>query len=108
MKPKQLYAILAILGAVLPLWHLVPFVQENGLDIALMFKQLFSAPVSAFFGTDVIVASVVLWVLIAIEGRRAGVPRLWLPVLASIAVGVSLALPLFLFMRESRLEHRAA
>ena len=104
MKPKHVYAILAVAGTALPLWQLAPFLIEHGLALRLMFTQLFSTPVSAFFGTDVIVASVVVWALVFIEGRRAGVTRLWLPILASIAVGVSLALPLFLYMRERRLE----
>jgi hypothetical protein len=105
-KPKLLYAVLAIAGAVLPLWQFFPFVREHGLDLPLMLQQLFSTPVSAFFGVDVIVASVVLWVLIYVEGRRASMAHLWLPVLASVAVGVSLALPLFLYMRESSLERK--
>ena len=64
----------------------------------------FSTPSSAFFATDVIVSSVVLWALIYVEGGRARVARRWLPVLASLVVGVSLGLPLFLYMRETRLE----
>jgi hypothetical protein len=49
---------------------------------------------------DVIVSSLVLWALVAIEGRRARVPHLWAPIAASLAVGVSLGLPLFLYLRE--------
>jgi hypothetical protein len=40
---------------------------------------------------DVIVSSLVLWLLFFSEGNRLGMKRLWLPVLASLAVGVSLA-----------------
>jgi hypothetical protein len=38
------------------------------------------------------------------EGRRAGVRNLWAPIVANFAVGVSLGLPLFLYMREKRME----
>jgi hypothetical protein len=103
MKPKHLYAILAVAGTLLPLWQLLPFIREHGLAVGLMFRQLFSTPAGAFFGTDVIVSSAVLWVLVSIEGRRTGVRHLWAPVAASLAVGVSLGLPLFLYMREQRL-----
>ena len=34
------------------------------------------------------------------EGRRLGMKHLWLPVAANLTVGVSLGLPLFLYMRE--------
>ena len=48
---------------------------------------------------DVIVSSVVLWVFVLTEGRRAGVPHLWAPLLTNIVAGVSAGLPLFLYMR---------
>jgi hypothetical protein len=104
MKPKHVYFILAILGAVLPLWQFIPFLRVHGLALDVFFQQLFSTPVSGFFGMDVIVSSVVLWVLVYVEGRRAAVRHLWLPVVANLIVGVSLGLPLFLYMREVRLE----
>jgi hypothetical protein len=35
------------------------------------------------------------------------VPYRWTPVLGSVLVGVSLGLPLFLYLREQQLERRA-
>ena len=102
MKPKYLYLLLCILGAVLPLSQLLPFLQEHGLDARLIIKQLFANRISAFFGLDVIVSSVVLWVFVAVDGRRSGVRNLWAPIAASLMIGVSLGLPLFLYLRERR------
>ena len=103
MKPKHVYFALAVVGAVLPLWQLLPFLREHGLALDVFFRQLFSTPVGGFFGMDVIVSSVVLWVFLYVEGRRAGVRHLWLPLVANLIVGVSMGLPLFLYMREVRL-----
>jgi hypothetical protein len=107
MKPKTAYLWLCVLGTVLPYSQLLSFLREHGLDLRLFVAQLFSNPVGAFFGMDVVVSALVLWVLVAVEGRRAGMRRLWAPVVASLTVGVSLGLPLFLFMREARGERRA-
>lgn len=101
MKPKPLYLLLCVAGTLVPYWQLLPFLRENGLNLPLMFAQLFATPVSAFFGADVVVSSLALWVFVAIDGRRGGVPHLWAPVIANLAVGVSLGLPLFLYLRES-------
>jgi hypothetical protein len=60
--------------------------------------------VSGFFGWDVIVSSLVLWAFVFFEGRRVGVAGLWAPIAANLLVGVSLGLPLFLYMRERRRE----
>ena len=100
---QRLYLMAAILGAILPLSQLVPFLKAHGLDMPLFFGQLFQNNVSAFFGLDVIVSSLVLWLFVFSEGRRRGMRNLWLYVVCNLAVGVSLALPLFLFFRERKL-----
>ena len=100
MKPKHLYLGLAITGTVLPLWQFTPFLRDHGLSFGAFVDQLFSTPVGGFFGMDVIVSSLVLWVLVYFEGRRERVRHLWAPILASLTVGVSLGLPLFLYLRE--------
>jgi hypothetical protein len=100
MNPKTLYLILCVAGTALPLWQFLPFLRDHGLDLPLFFEQLFASPVSGFFGLDVIVSSVVLWVFVAVDGRRSGVKHLWAPIVANVLVGVSAGLPLFLYMRE--------
>jgi Terpene cyclase DEP1 len=104
MLMQWLYLVAAILGAVLPLSQLIPFLAAHGLDVPLLFRQLFQTHASAFFGLDVIVSSLVLWLFVFSEGRRRGMRNLWLYVACNLAVGVSLALPLFLFFRERRLD----
>jgi hypothetical protein len=104
MRPRTLYLALCVAGTVLPYSQLIPFLREYGLDLGLFLDQLFSNRISSFFGWDVLVSSVVLWVFVFVEGRRARVKHLWAPLAANLAVGVSLGLPLFLYLRERRLE----
>ncbi|MFL6245200.1 MAG: DUF2834 domain-containing protein [Thermoanaerobaculia bacterium] len=47
-----------------------------------------------------VISAVGLLVLIGIERRRHRIRGAWLPVLAVFVVGVSLALPLYLYQRE--------
>jgi len=108
MKPKSLYLMFCIVGTVLPYSQLLPFLREHGLDLRLIYEQLFANRISAFFGLDVVVSSLVLWALAVIEGRRAGVKHLWAPIASSLVVGVSLGLPLFLYLREKRRERPPA
>jgi hypothetical protein len=103
---QWLYLGLAVIGTVLPLWQFIPFLTTHGFDGPLFFRQLFENPVSAFFGMDVIVSSLVLWVFVFWEGRRSQMKHLWLYIVCNLTVGVSLALPLFLFVRERKLSAR--
>jgi len=107
MKPKSIYLALCIVGAIVPYAVFLPWVRAHGLDMWLIVRELFSNRVSASFAADVILSSVAFWTLVAIEGRRAAVRRLWIPVAANVVVGLSLGLPLFLYMRERRLESAA-
>lgn len=104
MKLKTLYLLLCVVGTVLPYSQLIPFLSANGLNIPLLVDQMFANRVAGFFGLDVIVSSIVLWVFVFYEGRRNGIKHLWAPIVANLAVGVSLGLPLFLYMRETQLD----
>lgn len=100
---KNLYLILCILGTILPYTQFIPFVQEHGLNLSLFFQQLFANRVSGMFAFDIFVSSAVLWVFIYSEGARLKMRHLWVCVVCNLLVGVSLGLPLFLLMRESKL-----
>jgi Terpene cyclase DEP1 len=105
MKPKTIYLILCFIGLILTYWQFVPWVAQNGLNMPLFFHQLFANRISAFFGMDVFVSAAALLVFMRTEGRKLQIPARWLPVAALILVGVSLALPLFLYLRERNLDH---
>ncbi len=107
MKPKTLYLALCLLGLLLPYSQFVPWLAQNGLNLSLFARQLFANRIGAFFGMDVLVSGVVLVVFMRIETRRIPVKQRWLPIVALLLVGVSLALPLYLYLREVRLEATA-
>jgi hypothetical protein len=57
-----------------------------------------------FFSMDLLVLSAVALVFMIVETRRLKIKHFWLPILAIFAVGMSLSLPLFLYLRELALE----
>ena len=69
-------------------------------DLRLFVQQLFANRIAAFFGLDVIVSSIVLWVMVLVDHRRSRVPHGWAPLPGNLLVGVSLGLPLWLYLRE--------
>lgn len=103
MKKSTLYFFLLVLGAVLPLAFFLPFVATEGLDVLLFLKQLFANRISGFFAMDVLVSSGVTFAFTLFESRRLAL-RVGPWCLLGLLVGVSLALPLFLWIRERHLE----
>lgn len=108
MKPKTVYLILCVAGVVIPYWQFLPWALENGLNLTLFARQLFSNRIGAFFGMDVIVSAVTLLTFSRIEGNRMTIRWRWLVLLAVLTVGVSLGLPLFLYLRETAREQKPA
>src|ERR1044071_4109736 len=108
MKARYFYLLCSLLGLILPYSQLVPWLFEHGLNFTLLFGELFANRISAFFGVDVIVSAIVLIWFIQSEGRRLRVRSLWLPTVGTLVVGVSFGLPVFLFLRELRLDRTTA
>ena len=104
MNRKNIYLLLCILGTAIPYSQFVPWVMENGLHVGLLVRELFANRIGAFFGLDVLVSSAVLMVFLRVEGRILRMRLRWLPIVGLCAVGVSLALPLFLYLRERAME----
>ena len=104
MTRKNLYLILAGFGLLVPYWFFFKFLNANGLNIALLIQQLFVNDISTFFAVDLILSTVVFWVFTVSEATRLQMKNWWFYILASLIVGLSFALPLFLYYRERKLE----
>jgi hypothetical protein len=108
MNRKVLYLILCVPGLALPYLQFVPWVIEHGLNMRLFVQQLFANRIGGFFGLDLLITAVVVIGFIRNEGTRLKMRSLWLPIVSTLFVGVSLGLPLFLYLRELELERRAS
>ena len=104
MTRKNMYLVLVILGLFVPYWFFFQFLNVNGLNISLLMQQLFANDISTFFAMDLILSTVVFWIFMAGEASKLQMKNPWLYVLASLVVGLSFALPLFLYFRERRLQ----
>ena len=107
MKAKTSYLLLCILGTALPYWQFIPWVAaHHGVPIPFFLNELFSTRIGSFFGMDVLVSALVLLIFGRVENSRLQIKNRWLVVPALLLVGVSLALPLFLYLREIALERK--
>jgi hypothetical protein len=108
MKLKHLYLVLAVIGFVTPYYFLVTFLAAYGLDGRAILQQLFASEISTFFAVDLIIASVVFIVYLTQEAKRHAIPCWWLYLIPLFIVGLSFALPLFLYVREDRVDSKSA
>ncbi len=101
------YLATAAAGAVIPYAILIPSVRAHGVDLGAFSRGLFANPAASIFSADVLLASLVFFALVLVEGRRADMRGLWAYPLVVLGFGLSCAMPLFLAMRERALTDRA-
>jgi putative Ca2+/H+ antiporter (TMEM165/GDT1 family) len=91
---------LAIVGFLVPNAMLAAFFIDHGIDVSGYFGEWVESLPAAQLAADLIIAFLAFALWSAWEGRRIGMRTWWLPVPASLLVGLCFALPLFLFLRE--------
>jgi len=100
---KNIYLVLTTLGLLIPYYFLFRFLGSNGLNISLLVQQLFANNISTFFAVDLVISILVFWSFMFIEASKLQMKNSWLYLLASLLIGLSFALPLFLYFRERKL-----
>lgn len=95
---KKLYLVLTILGAVVPYIFLLRHFGAAGLDVGAFLGGAFANPVAGGLSADLLISSVVFWVWLV--ARRAS--TLWLYVVVNLTIGLSCALPLYLYRTAAR------
>jgi hypothetical protein len=100
---KNIYLVLALIGLFTPYYFLFRFFGENDFNLVLLVQQAFANNVATAFVIDLIISIIVFWVYLFAEANRLSMKHVWLYVLASLTIGLSFALPLFLYFRERKL-----
>jgi len=99
-----IYLVTAIIGYVLPYYFFISFLSEFGFDLRLLLEQLLANHISIFFAVNMIVMAVTFLVFSFLVSRRFQKGNWWVYLMATLLVGPSFAIPLFLFFREPRFE----
>ena len=107
MSKSHLYLVLAVIGFVGPYYFFISFLTAHGLDGKAFVEQLFGTQISSFFAVDLLLSSVVFIRYLRQETTRYAMRGWWLYLIALLTVGLSFALPLFLYVRESHREATA-
>lgn len=97
---KRLYLVLALLGTVIPWLFFAAFFSSEGADFPLFFRSLFANGAAGGFSADVLVSILVFWIWSYYDAKKHKVRYWWTVLPTSFCVGLSLALPLYLFFRE--------
>ncbi len=100
---RVIYLVLAIIGAIVPMYFFVSWFLVNGFDLRAMASAWNVNDASSGLVWDLTISAVVLsiWILSETYVRKNWIALLAIP--ATFCIGVSCGLPLFLFLRSGRI-----
>ena len=101
MSRKNIYLALAIIGFVAPYYF---FLQVREFDLGELFQLFSSSKILSGLAIDLLVSVIAFWIFMFTEARKLEMKYPWVYLLATLLVGLSFALPLFLYFRERKLE----
>ena len=99
-RREQLLLALTIVGFVVPNTMLAIFIVDQGGDLGSFLSETFESLPAAQIAADVSIAAIAFLLWAAWEGRRLRMRTWWVPIPASLFVGLCFGLPLFLLLRE--------
>ena len=97
---------LAVVGFVVPNTMIALFVVRHGLTLDGYFRHWGESLPATQLALDLSIAFVAFALWAAWEGQHLGMRSWWVPIPASLLVGLCFALPLFLLLRERAIRRR--
>lgn len=97
---KKLFLILAVIGAVIPYIFFVRHFSGEGFGLAGFVSALFANPAAGGFTADLLLSSGIFWIFMFLERSRGQGPNPLLFILLNCLIGLSCALPAYLYARE--------
>lgn len=92
--------VLAIAGAIVPYIFFVQHFAAVGFDISDFIGAVLANPAAAGFTADLLISSVVFWIAMFARHRRGKGPKPLLFIVFNLTIGLSCALPAYLYANE--------
>lgn len=103
MNRKTIFLILTIIGFIAPYYF---FLQVRGFDLNAVFQLFAASKILSGTAMDLLISVIVFWFFMFTEAKKLEMKNSWVYLLATVLVGLSFALPLFLYFRERKLESK--
>ncbi len=97
---KKIYLLLSVVGAIVPYLFFFQFIQVEGLNIPAFISALFVNGAAGGFSADLLLTSFIFWLFMFQQVKESNGPKPYLFIALNLVIGLSCALPAYLFARE--------
>jgi len=109
ITPRQIsYLVLAVIGLCATWYFNLRFMAESGgaFDVAAFMRAGYANNASSSLSNDLLVGCTAFLIWSFAEVRRLGMRRWWAYPILTFGIAFAFAFPLFLFLRDRRLQAR--
>lgn len=106
MNLRNVWLLLAIAGAVAPWYFLIGYFSDNPISLSAFFAASAANDVATAFVADLLISSLIFWIYMF--SRRPDGPAPWPFILINLFIGLSCALPAYLWVRSGRRSRQKA
>ena len=99
---KRLYLVLAIIGAVVPYVFFIQHFSSGGFSLLTFLRAMFANPAAGGMSADLLLSSFIFWGFMFHQRSRRKGPGPVVFVVLNLFIGLSCALPAYLYAREYR------
>ena len=101
---ERFLLLVTILGFVVPNVMIALFLADHGLDVGLFLDDVTQTLPAAQFTVDLGICCLAFLTWASWDGPRTGVENWWWTLPATAFIGLCFAIPLYLLMRERRVQ----
>jgi len=98
---KKVYLVAAMIGAIIPCLFFFQFIQLNGVNLPAFMSSLFVNGAAGGFSADLLISSFVFWAFMFQQQKMSNAPKPWLFIAFNLGIGLSCALPAYLYVTET-------
>ena len=102
MPRNSAFLALAVVGAIVPYVFFTEFMANEGLNLGAFVSALFVNGAAGGFSADLLITSFVFWLWSYHDAHRLNVPNWWIIPAVNLFIGLSAALPLYLYLRHDK------
>ena len=101
---KNVFLVLAIVGGIVPYVFFIDHFNAVGTGLNEFLAAIFANGAAGGFAADLLITSLVFWIYMWSQQT----PRIWIYILVNLIIGLSCALPLYIYILLRREDQMAA
>ena len=100
------YAVVALVALVATWWHNIGFFTTESASLIDFVRGGYVNYAASSLTNDLLLFALAAFVFMVVEARRIGIPKVWIYLVLSAVIAVSVAFPLYLIRRQLVLAER--